>query len=263
MKGDAISLSGGIPLGAVPRRWGIMQRAYGLQGVSMLARLQSAVTTNQCILRKATDHLRLVHHAETARQASACATVQYFAYGANMSTSTLQRRGIVPTSAEPASVPGATIAFRHAGAYATLILHPRSRAAQPTALEQGAHGVLYRLSMVDFQKLVSFETGYSARSITIQTCAGRHATARVFVSDSLVLLSKSLPPKEAYLALMRAGAVEHGLCSEHCAWLASLPTVPGTRLPPEYFETPADSLARAAAAAAIIAAMIAAMLNTS
>ena len=165
-------------------------------------------------------------------------------------------------SAEPARALGATIAFRHAGAYATLILHPSTCAAQPTALEHAAHGVLYTLTMVDFRKIASYETGYSPRSIKTETYAGTTATAQAFVSDWLVLLRESLPPKEAYAALMRAGAKEHGLCDEYCAWLAALPILPGSRLPPQYFETPADSLARAAAAVAIVAATALVVVNT-
>ena len=184
--------------------------------------------------------------------------VHYFAYGANMSRSFVLKRGITPLSAESARAVGACIAFRHVGAFATLRLHtPSGSTAQPSQLEHAAHGVLLTLSSTDFSRLASFETGYTVRSVIVETYGGRRVTARAFMSGWLVLLKESLPPKETYAALLRAGAHEHSLCSEYCAWLEALPTVPSSRLCPHYFHTPADSLARGVGAAVLIAVTLA------
>lgn len=151
---------------------------------------------------------------------------------------------------------GACIAFRHVGGFATLSLHAPGT-GQPSNLEHAAHGVLLTLSMPDFTRLASFETGYTVRSVMVETYGGRRVAAKAFVSGWLVLLRESLPPKEKYAALLRAGAQEHGLCSDYCAWLEALPTVPSSRLGAQYFETPADSLARGVGAAILVAVTLA------
>ena len=56
---------------------------------------------------------------------------------------------------------------------------------------------------------------------------------------------------------MRAGAREQGLCSDYCAWLDAVPTVPPYRISTEYFATSAEVLARGVAAGIAAAAMAA------
>ena len=145
----------------------------------------------------------------------------------------------------------ASLAFRHVGAYATLVPLTASALLQqePSSLEFAApHGVLLRLSRLDFAKLVAFEGGYDVRGLTVETYDGRWVAAQAFRSQGLVLLKASLPPMERYAEIMRAGAREQGLCADYCAWLDALPTVPPYRIGAEYFATSAEALARGVAA---------------
>ena len=214
------------------------------------------------------------------RHAAATDTVYYFAYGANMASSTLIRRDIKPLSACPAKLPPhQSIAFRHRGGYATITdtsapntagsaiipwLNPSAYAAVSDAagftsravvggglrdrciVYNGPHGVLYELHRADLRKLASRETGYALGSIEIFPYAGERMVAFLFMSQALLLLPVSMPPQRRYLELMLEGAKMHGLAPEYIQWLESLPWARPGGLGAEYFDTPSELLARSA-----------------
>lgn len=186
-------------------------------------------------------------------------TLPYFAYGANMSGLTLQKRGVSPITVEPARAPTSlSLAFAHRGGYATLMEGPLGRDSTDPASGgpsfPGPYGLLYTLSSTDFRQIVSRETGYQVISLGVRTSSGEQMTARAFQSQRLLRLRRSLPPRQQYLDLMLSAAREHGLCEEYCQWLEAVPSVDkGTPLGPEYFETESEALARIAAVSLAIA----------
>ena len=204
--------------------------------------------------------------------APATDTVRYFAYGANMASSTLAKRDIKPLSACPAQLPAhSSIAFRHRGGYATIIESSvtsstppqwqiildktpvpkgRDQARAPKdhgLVYHGAHGVLYELKKADMQKLAGRETGYALGSTTVTSYAGTETSALLFTSQPLLLLPASVPPQRRYLELMLEGAKTHGLAPEYMQWLHELPCARPGGLGAEYFDTPSELLARCAA----------------
>ena len=210
------------------------------------------------------------------RHAAATDPVHYFAYGANMASSTLIRRDIKPLSACPAKLPPhQSIAFRHstitdtsapntAGSAIIPWLTPSAYAAVSDAagftsravvggglrdrciVYNGPHGVLYELHRADLRKLASRETGYVLGSTEILSYAGERTDALLFVSQALLLLPVSVPPQRRYLELMLEGAKMHRLAPEYIQWLEGLTWAQPGGLGAEYFATPSELLARSA-----------------
>ncbi|GIL46584.1 hypothetical protein Vafri_3547 [Volvox africanus] len=110
-------------------------------------------------------------------------TLVTFAYGANMNFVTLARRGVKVLSRDPAFVvdPAVQLVFKHQGGYATL-----ERAEDGSLSVSGkdeprfrpydgrVHGVLYRITREDFEKLAKREGGYVVQEVQVRgphTCA--------------------------------------------------------------------------------------------
>jgi hypothetical protein len=109
----------------------------------------------------------------------------------------------------------------------------------------------------DFAALAARETGYSVASLAVETYTGGCVAARVFNSQRLLMLKQSVPPRLRYKELLLEGAREHGLCGDYCSWLANLPVAEANsgRLDDAYYDTPSETLARAAAACLAAAGM--------
>jgi AIG2-like family len=184
-------------------------------------------------------------------------TAWHFAYGANMSTATLQKRGIVPVSSVPARVVGDTyFAFSHRGGYASLLSPHQgswfqwpSAAADPEAsatLYRQPFGVLYELRSVDVAVLQQRKIGYRLVNITVQEVESGHVIpAQAFVSSPWLQLRRPVRPTARYLNLIVAAAQEQGFDEGYIAWLRGMPTAEPKELSaPEYSATLAELAAR-------------------
>ena len=210
-----------------------------------------------------------------AAAASAGDAVLHFSYGANMASSVLSKRGVKPLASRPAVLaePAVVLSFCHRGGFATLVMQPsqQSNGADPRLQRRNVHGVLYSLSRADMAALQRAETGYFLQAVSVQPypqaarlqCETAGMTglekpttvmaitdnpasfmiekdmvsATAFVSRPMLRLRSPVAPTDRYLKLMQAGAREHGLPPAHVAWLASVPCVSRSGLPPEYFDT--------------------------
>jgi hypothetical protein len=179
--------------------------------------------------------------------------------------------------------PDAAISFRHRGGFATLIRDPPVHGVDPRVQRENVHGVLYTLSRANMAALQRAETGYTLEAVRVCTyppaakppCTtaavgsmasgkgsvsaaenlasaastsetvsqDRTVLAKAFVSRPMLQLRTPVPPTERYLELLRAGAGEHGLDPAYVAWLASVPSVDRSGLPPEYFDTKSNVVA--------------------
>ncbi|EFJ45496.1 hypothetical protein VOLCADRAFT_94220 [Volvox carteri f. nagariensis] len=180
-------------------------------------------------------------------QASGADTVITFAYGANMNFLTLARREVRVLSRDPAFVvdPSIRLMFKHQGGYATL-----ERAEEGGKTAEGkeeprfrpydgrVHGVLYRVTRADFEKLAKREGGYIVQEVQVQTYDGSQYTALAFVSNPLFKLPAEVLPAEKYLARVREGARDNYLDPAYQAFLSGISTVPGAGLGSEYYNTP-------------------------
>jgi len=212
-----------------------------------------------------------------AAAAPASDTVLHFSYGANMASGVLAKRGVKPLASRPAALtdPATMLSFCHRGGFATLILQPLQQhqvdGADPRLQRGNVHGVLYSLTKADMAALQRAETGYVLHPVSVQpywqvtavqrtdaSMIGRDEplskvatrddpasilpdnptiSATAFVSRPMLRLRSPVAPTDRYLELVQTGAREHGLCPEYVAWLASVPSVSRSGLPPEYFDT--------------------------
>lgn len=189
-----------------------------------------------------------------------------FAFGANMSPSTLAKRGVRPLASEPAMVAQQAcmqLSFSHRGGYATL----RQLGARPPPAPGPAagpawcqpHGVLHTLTPADLQRLAAREVGYRQVAIPVCTYAGQAVPAAlVFVSSPLLRLYRPVPPTQRYLDLLLEGACHHGLDPSYIAWSEGLEAAPPGPLDGRYDACPADSLAKLMAVGVAGAAALAA-----
>ncbi|PNW79884.1 hypothetical protein CHLRE_08g370500v5 [Chlamydomonas reinhardtii] len=100
------------------------------------------------------------------------------------------------------------------------------------------HGVLYRLTREDFEKLSKREGGYTVQEMDVRTYDGVVHRALVFVSNPLFKLPQEVLPTEAYLSKIREGAADNYLDPSYQAFLSGITTVPSAGLGSEYFNTP-------------------------
>lgn len=160
--------------------------------------------------------------------------VAYFAYGSNMDTATLGvRRGIAWTRAVPALACGWRLAIDKPSLLGT------GEAMATVVRDDDAEvwGVLYDLSAADLEHLELTEGvrigHYERVAVRVQpasawTDAGQQAVEAVtFVSDRR---EPGLRPTTRYLALLVAGAVEHGLPQ---AWIGHLKSIDAVEETPE------------------------------
>ncbi|KAL4430342.1 hypothetical protein ABPG77_002148 [Micractinium sp. CCAP 211/92] len=191
--------------------------------------------------------------------------IHCFAFGANMSPTTLAKRGVRPLTSQPALLAdaGMQLSFSHRGGYATL-LHlgaggpPVPGPAAGPAWRQ-PHGVLHTLTPADLQKLAAREVGYRQVRIPARTYDGRAVPdALAFVSSPLLHLYQPVAPPRRYLDLLLEGARHHGLDADYVAWLEGLEAAPPGPLDGRYDACPANSLAKLMAAGMAGAAALAA-----
>uniref|UniRef100_A0A7S3VIZ4 Gamma-glutamylcyclotransferase n=1 Tax=Dunaliella tertiolecta TaxID=3047 RepID=A0A7S3VIZ4_DUNTE len=157
--------------------------------------------------------------------------VCYFSYGANMSRYVLEKRKV--RTSKP-GVPGIAkdyvLTFSHRGGYATLIpltklLH--SEEARWAPFKISPHGVLYHISQEEFAFLQEKEVGYQVTDILVQCYGseeeeGKLIPAKAFVSSPLLLLFAAVAPPARYMAKIKQGADENGLCGLYRDWLANV-----------------------------------------
>lgn len=140
----------------------------------------------------------------------------YFAFGANVHPATLERRGIVPLSEQPARLEDHRLVFDQPG---LPWLEPAFASVRPCP---GSHvwGVAYELTSSALARLRGFEgAGYVEIGVELRVGAERVA-ARAFATRGSQ--SERLPSRR-YLSVIRAGARHHGLPEE---WLAGLDAHP-------------------------------------
>ncbi|KAI8103233.1 hypothetical protein M9435_004574 [Picochlorum sp. BPE23] len=186
----------------------------------------------------------------------------YFAYGANMATKVLEKRKVSkPLAWYPAIVVDKNIelAFAHRGAYATLLRRDSGKECHSTLRFSRPYGVVYELSIEDFEKIAEKEIGYETRDIQVyplfhsgngceETC-GLNSEAPVltkaFFSSFWTTLPDPMPPTHRYMSVLVEGALEHGLNEEYIEWLKQVPSVETKCLAdPRYSRTNAETLAR-------------------
>ena len=190
--------------------------------------------------------------------------------------------------------PNTAISFRHRGGFATLIRGPPVHGGDPKLQRGDVHGVLYTLSRASMAALQRAETGYALEAVRVcvyppaaapaciaaasgsiarggkpvsiagslasatSICEGNQdgtVLASVFVSRPMLRLRNPVPPTDRYLEMLRAGARVHGLDPVYSDWLASVPSVGRSGLPPEYFNTESNVLAQGFLALVVLAIM--------
>ncbi|WPT16959.1 hypothetical protein PSENEW3_00004965 [Picochlorum sp. SENEW3] len=166
----------------------------------------------------------------------------YFAYGANMATKVLEKRKVSkPLAWYPAIVVDKNIelAFAHRGAYATLLRRDSGKECHSTLRFSRPYGVVYELSIEDFEKIAEREIGYEARDIQAPVLT------KAFFSSFWTTLPDPMPPTHRYMSILVEGALEHGLNEEYIEWLKQVPSVETKCLAdPRYSRTNAETLAR-------------------
>jgi len=146
-------------------------------------------------------------------------SVCYFAFGANMSSSVLRRRGIEILSREPARLPGYRLVFDLAGfpwiepAFASIERHP----------EREVHGVLYRLTPDQLARIDSYEgRAYSFIEVEVEGASSGTTRCRTYRSRRA---TPGLRPSRRYLRVLCRGARENGLPPSYLRELGAHPTV--------------------------------------
>ncbi|GFR51346.1 hypothetical protein Agub_g13769 [Astrephomene gubernaculifera] len=181
-------------------------------------------------------------------------TVLTFAYGANMNFLTLARRGVRVLSRDPAFISDSAVrlVFKHRGGHATLERAEAGEGGSAGGKDEEprfrpydgrVHGVLYRMSQQEFEKLSKSERGYVLQELEVQTYDGARHVASVFVSNPLFRLGSEVLPPEQYLAGVREGARDNYLEPGYQAFLSGISTVPGAGLGSEYYSTPSKYMA--------------------
>ena len=145
--------------------------------------------------------------------------VHYFAFGANMSSVVLRRRGIVVLSREPARLRGYRLVFDLAGipwvepAFASIVPDP----------EHDVYGVLYRLTPDQLDRVNSYEgPGYSFIEVEVE--GERSGIQRSSTYQSRRRTS-GLRPSRRYLRVLTDGARENDLPASYIREIDAHPCV--------------------------------------
>lgn len=143
----------------------------------------------------------------------------YFAFGANMSSEVLARRGVRPLASEAARLDDHVLFFGERG---IPLLEP-GFATIGAAPGETVWGVLHHLRAGDLDVLRSYEGNtYSRRQVRVVGRKSGEVEAWVFSSRYPV---QGLRPSTRYLEALLAGAREHGLPGDYVDWLEQQPTV--------------------------------------
>ena len=145
--------------------------------------------------------------------------VHYFAFGANMSSVVLRRRGIVVLSREPARLRGHRLVFDLAGipwvepAFASIVPDP----------EHDVYGVLYRLAPDQLDRVNSYEgPGYSVIEVEVE---GERSGIQRSSTYQTRRPASGLRPSRRYLRVLGEGARENDLPASYIRELDAHPCV--------------------------------------
>lgn len=145
-------------------------------------------------------------------------TVRYFAFGANMATATMRRRGVPYQGTEPAVLRDHRLVFDLRG----LPLVEPGFASVSAAPGEEVHGVLYTLTPGDLQRLHRTESpSYAHVELDVYTADGQAHRAWVYQTRSP---RGAWLPSRRYLGLLIAGAEEHQLPARYRAQLRAHPS---------------------------------------
>jgi hypothetical protein len=143
----------------------------------------------------------------------------YFAYGANMSSRYLYNaRGVLPLHREPTAVANYEVRFLGPGLN---LLEPAFAYLVP-AEGKVSHGVLYRVTANDLEKIKSSE-GVEYEWTTVSTMS---SDGKAIPAQTLTRLDGRVgKPSTRYLNILVEGAAENGLPVEYVAGLRREPSV--------------------------------------
>eukprot|EP00892_Ulva_mutabilis_P009562 jgi/Ulvmu1/6979/UM033_0037.1 len=137
----------------------------------------------------------------------------YFAFGANMAQSVVQRRALKPRSAVPGTVRNYKLYFQHIGAYGTIEYRPDD------TTRPDVHGVVLDISEAEMRRLAGIEGGYDVKDVVVTTGDGTRYRAKAFITNWSVRLFDEGLPTHDYIGKLRAGAEHHSLPAEYQDWL--------------------------------------------
>ena len=145
--------------------------------------------------------------------------LHYFAFGANMSSLVLRRRGIEVLSREPARLRGYRLAFDLAGvpwvepAFASIVADP----------EHDVFGVLYQLTPEQLGRIDSYEgRGYSVIEVEVEGKRSGTKRSRTYQTKHPTL---GLRPSRRYLRILCEAARENALPPSYLRELRAHPSV--------------------------------------
>lgn len=145
--------------------------------------------------------------------------LHYFAFGANMSSDVLRRRGVVVLSREPARLRGYRLVFDLAGiswvepAFASIVPDP----------EHDVHGVLYRLTPDQLDRVDSYEgRGYSFIEVEVE---GERSGIQRSSTYQTRRPASGLRPSRRYLRVISQGARENDLPASYIREINAHPCV--------------------------------------
>lgn len=150
----------------------------------------------------------------------------YFAYGSNMQSDTLRgRRGIMAARAVAVRVPGWRVVFDKPP------LFPIGESFANIVPEAGAValGVAFAVSDDDLAHLELSEGvvlgNYRRVELPVEPLAPCHAAPEVALSLASDRRDPGLRPSTRYMALLIAGALEHGLPADYVEILRAVPAI--------------------------------------
>jgi len=145
--------------------------------------------------------------------------VHYFAFGANMSSAVLRRRGIVVLSREAGRLRGHRLVFDLAGI-------PWVEPAFASIVPDSAHdvyGVLYRLAPDQLKRINSYEgAGYSFIEVEVE---GERSGIQRSSACQTRRPTSGLKPSRRYLRILSEGARENDLPASYICELEAHPCV--------------------------------------
>jgi hypothetical protein len=145
--------------------------------------------------------------------------VHYFAFGANMRSVVLRRRGIVVLSREPARLRGHRLVFDLAG---IPLVEPAFASIVPDS-ERDVYGVLYRLAPDQLDRVNRYEgSGYMIIEVEVEGERSGAQRANTYQTKRPV---SGLRPSRRYLRVLCEGARENDLPPPYIRELEAHPSV--------------------------------------
>ncbi|PNS14345.1 hypothetical protein CAC42_6858 [Sphaceloma murrayae] len=151
----------------------------------------------------------------------------YFAFGSNMDSGALERRGVVPIARQPATIPQYRLCFNVPG---LPYLEPAMASIEPrpaSAKCPDVHGVAWRLRSNEWKNVVATEGGGLAyRTLAIEGLLLGDGTAKSCTFMTLVAwptITRAAAPSVRYRDLLLRGAQDAGLPQDYLDYLLALP----------------------------------------